>query len=99
MILLRKKSFATAAVAAVISAGVSVNAVAAKAPPMEKCYGIVKAGKNDCGASGGNACAGQSKVNSDPHAWIFVPKGTCDKIVGASSKPPAKSASGDKRKL
>ena len=83
-----KKKLVTTAIAAVISAGISMTASADKKPPaMEKCYGIVKAGKNDCGSSGGNACAGQSKVNNDPHSWIFLPKGSCDKIVGASTKP------------
>ena len=41
----------------------------------EKCYGIAKAGKNDCASTGANSCGGTSKVNSDPKAWIFVPEG------------------------
>lgn len=59
------------------------------AQPMEKCAGIVKAGKNDCG-SGANACAGTSKKDSDKSSWIYVPKGTCAKIVGGvdSTKNP-----------
>lgn len=48
---------------------------------MEKCAGIVKAGKNDCGTSK-LSCAGTSKVDSDKETWIAVPKGTCEKIVG-----------------
>ena len=48
---------------------------------MEKCAGIVKAGKNDCGTSK-SACAGSSKMDNDPEAWISVPKGTCDRILG-----------------
>lgn len=51
------------------------------AQQMEKCGGIVKAGKNDCG-SAANACAGTSKTDADKSAWILVPKGTCAKIVG-----------------
>ena len=47
----------------------------------EKCAGIVKAGKNDCGTSK-NACAGQVKSDNDGEAWIYVPKGTCERIVG-----------------
>lgn len=50
----------------------------------EKCYGIAKAGKNDC-SSGTEACAGQSKVDGAKNAWLALPKGTCDKIVGAST--------------
>ncbi len=50
----------------------------------EKCYGIAKAGKNDC-ASGTEACAGQAKMDGAKDAWLGVPKGTCDKIVGGST--------------
>jgi uncharacterized membrane protein len=48
----------------------------------EQCAGIVKAGQNDC-ATSMNACHGHVEVNSGPMAWIYVPKGTCDKIAGA----------------
>ena len=47
----------------------------------EKCAGIVKAGKNDCGTSK-SACAGTTKADRDPEAWISVPKGTCERIAG-----------------
>lgn len=60
----------------------SQSAFAAKGD-QEKCYGAVKAGKNDCAASG-NACAGQVKADAAKDAWIYLPKGTCEKIVGAS---------------
>ena len=53
----------------------------------EKCYGIAKAGKNDCASTGNNSCGGTSKVNGDPKAWIYVPEGYCDRIVGASKTP------------
>lgn len=55
----------------------------------EKCYGIAKAGKNDCASTGSNSCAGTSKVNADPRAWIYVPAGYCDRIVNGSLKPKA----------
>ena len=55
----------------------------------EKCYGIAKAGKNDCASTGNNSCAGTSKLNADPRAWIYVPAGYCDRIVSASLKPKA----------
>lgn len=72
-----------------LSALASTNAIAAK-DGMEKCAGIVKAGKNDCGTSKG-ACAGTSKVNGDKEAWIYLPKGTCEKIVGATVLKSGKS--------
>lgn len=46
----------------------------------EKCYGISKAGKNDCKAGPGTSCAGTSKVDYQGNAWKFVPKGTCTTI-------------------
>ena len=57
------------------------NAFAAKGD-MEKCAGIAKAGKNDCGTSK-HACAGQSKADGGEE-WVYVPKGTCEKIVGGT---------------
>jgi uncharacterized membrane protein len=67
-----------AAVAGIVGIGLSLtaNSVTAAAAPMEKCYGITKAGKNDCGTKA-HACAGLSKTNNDPNEWVFVPKGTC----------------------
>lgn len=50
----------------------------------EKCYGIAKAGKNDCGG-GTEACAGQATKDGAKNSWLGLPKGTCDKIVGGST--------------
>jgi uncharacterized membrane protein len=55
----------------------------------EKCYGIAKAGKNDCASTGNNSCAGTSRVDADPRAWIYVPAGYCERIVDGSLKPKA----------
>ena len=61
-------------------------AAAEKKTPMEKCHGVVKAGKNDC-QTANSACAGTAKKDGQRDAWIYLPKGTCEKIVGASLKP------------
>ncbi len=53
-----------------------------KAATTEKCFGVAKAGKNDCAANG-HSCAGQSKAN-DAKEWIKLPKGTCERLVGGS---------------
>ncbi len=45
--------------------------------PMEKCYGVSLAGKNDCKAGAGTSCAGTSKVNYQGNAWKLVSAGTC----------------------
>ena len=63
---------------------VSGAAMAGK-PGMEKCYGVAKAGKNDC-QTNTSACAGSSKTDNQKDAWIYVPKGTCSKIVGGSTE-------------
>jgi uncharacterized membrane protein len=49
----------------------------------EKCYGIAKAGKNDC-QTANSSCAGTSRRNNQGDAWVYMPKGACDKIVGGS---------------
>ena len=81
----------TIALSSAIAAGVamaSANDVYAGNSKMEKCYGIVKAGKNDCAiASQGTSCAGQAKKDGISDAWIYVPKGKCEAIVGGSLAP------------
>lgn len=49
----------------------------------EKCSGIVKAGKNDC-ATATNSCAGSATKDGQKDAWVYLPKGTCEKIVGGT---------------
>jgi len=48
---------------------------------IEKCYGVSKAGKNDC-QTATSSCAGTAKKDAEASAWLSVPKGTCEKIVG-----------------
>jgi len=58
----------------------------------ERCYGVVKAGRNDC-STATTACPGSAKQDSQKDAWLYLPKGTCAKITGASltpGTPPAK---------
>ena len=57
---------------------------------MEKCYGIAKAGQNDCG-NASHQCASESKINGDKNEWIAVPTGLCNKIVNGQTKPPQKT--------
>ena len=69
------------AFASLIALGIATGATQAAAADQEKCAGIVKAGKNDCGTSV-SSCAGTSKKDNDAEAWILVPKGTCERIAG-----------------
>ncbi len=77
----------SSAIVGTLSLGLAAgDATAAEKTPLEKCYGISKAGKNDCQTSS-SACAGTAKKDGQKDAWIFIPKGSCEKIVGASLKP------------
>ena len=59
-------------------------AMAAEQAGKEKCFGVAKAGENDC-ASGNNTCTGHSKKDNDAGAWKYVAKGTCEKMGGKLS--------------
>lgn len=48
--------------------------------PMEKCYGVAKAGHNDCAAGPGTSCAATAKKDYQGNAWVLVEKGTCTSI-------------------
>jgi uncharacterized membrane protein len=52
----------------------------------EKCYGVVKAGKNDCQTTA-SSCAGTSKKDAQGDSWVYLPAGSCDRIVGGSTTP------------
>ncbi len=80
-----KKQLASTTVAAILAAGLTVTSTVQAAAKMEKCYGVVKKGMNDCGTSK-HACAGQAKMDNDPEEWLFLPEGTCKKITGGSSQ-------------
>lgn len=75
------------AMAMSFSAAPTVSNAAAPAG-MEKCYGVVKAGKNGCGdADGKHPCAGQATVDGSSREWVLTPKGLCDKLVDGSTEP------------
>ena len=79
---------------ALAGASTSMAGVPAQPESWEKCAGIAKAGQNDCGSlDGAHSCAGQAAKDSDPNEWVYVPAGTCEKIVGgrvAATKPAKK---------
>lgn len=90
----RRAQLAAALGAAALTAAGLAYAVPDQPTEWEKCAGIAKAGQNDCGAlDGSHACSGQAKIDSDPKEWVYVPAGTCTKIVGGKmvAKKPAKS--------
>lgn len=90
---MNQRAMIAATAAAVMS--LSLLPVSAAAQDKEKCFGIAKAGQNDCASvSGSHSCAGQSKVDMDKTEWKYVAKGTCKEMKGMSleeAKMPKKS--------
>jgi uncharacterized membrane protein len=82
------KTVVNSALASVLALGLmgTSEGVLAKDVKFEKCFGVAKAGKNDC-QTANSACAGTSKTDGQKDAWLFVPKGSCEKLVGGSLKP------------
>lgn len=76
---------ATAITAATLVAGLAAlgTASVSTAAEQEKCYGVAKAGKNDC-ATKTSSCAGTSSEDGQTDAFIVVPEGLCEKLVGGS---------------
>ena len=87
-----KASTMALASALVGSMAISAVAVAQTGPApkpefkFEKCFGVVKAGKNDC-QTATHSCAGSAKQDAAGDSWVYVPAGTCDKLVGGSVEP------------
>ena len=78
-----QRALIAATAAAVMS--LSFVAMPAAAQEKEKCFGIAKAGQNDCAnANGSHSCAGQSKVDMDKTEWKYVAKGSCKGMKGLS---------------
>jgi uncharacterized membrane protein len=94
MLTMNSRLIASSALASVLAMGLLSGAHAAddKAAGKEKCFGIAKAGSNDCAnLSGTHSCAGQSKNAMADDEWNYVAKGTCAKM-GGKSMEEAKAA-------
>ena len=78
-------------IASAVAAALALPALTHGAPApkpkfeAEKCFGIAKAGKNDCQTMN-SSCTGTSKRDNQGDAWIYVPAGTCEKVVGGSKE-------------
>ncbi|MEP7284075.1 MAG: DUF2282 domain-containing protein [Rubrivivax sp.] len=81
---MNKRLVLSSAVASVLALGL-VGPVAAQ--EKDKCYGIAKAGANDCAnLAGTHSCAGETKVDMDPGDWKYVAKGTCKDMKGMTAE-------------
>jgi uncharacterized membrane protein len=76
-----------------ISHGANAASHAAAAPAAkEKCYGIAKAGQNDCAnLAGTHSCSGQSKIDADKTEWKYVAAGTCTSMKGLTADEAKKA--------
>ena len=82
----KRHALIAAALATACAATTTVASAADKAAEKEKCYGIAKAGQNDC-ATGAHACSGQSKMDNASGEWKYVAKGTCEQAGGKTMAP------------
>jgi len=86
----KAKILTASTIAGALTLAVLSSAKAGPAPTPdfknEKCFGIALAGKNDC-QTATHSCAGTSTKDGDPASWIYVPAGTCGKIVHGMMQP------------
>ncbi len=88
---MNRRKLLQSAVAGMIAAALADAAVGqeGKRGEREKCYGIAKAGQNDCGTAT-HTCAGKATRDNAPEDWKYVPKGTCEKLGGKKQPSPGK---------
>lgn len=78
----KRKALIASALAAVCVTSLTAGQTSMAAEEAkDKCFGVAKAGQNDC-ATGSHSCAGQAKKDNDTSEWKYVAKGTCEKLGG-----------------
>lgn len=90
-----KRILISSALAGLITTAAATEA-AAQDKPKEKCYGIAKAGQNDCGTAK-HSCAGKAVKDNDPTEWKYVAAGTCEKAGGKSTAASGSKKPADKK--
>ncbi|MEX1165481.1 MAG: DUF2282 domain-containing protein [Hydrogenophaga sp.] len=81
-----QRTLITTAAASLMSLALLSSPALAQNTAKEKCYGIAKAGQNDCAnLAGTHSCAGQAKVDNDKGEWKYVATGTCKDMKGMSA--------------
>ena len=82
---MNQRTMITAAATSLMSLALLSSPALAQNAAKEKCFGIAKAGQNDCAnLSGSHSCAGQAKVDNDKGEWKYVAAGTCKTMKGMS---------------
>jgi len=83
---MNQRTVITAAATSLMSLALLSSPAMAQNAAKEKCYGIAKAGQNDCAnLAGTHSCAGQAKVDNDKGEWKYVAAGTCKTMGGLSA--------------
>ncbi len=79
----------SSALASALALGLIGNVAAQAMDPgkgHEKCFGVAKAGQNDCANQAGtHSCAGQSKTDLSLDEWKYVAAGTCGAMKGKTA--------------
>lgn len=89
---MNQRTLITSAAASLMSLALLSSPALAQTSSKEKCYGIAKAGQNDCAnLAGTHSCAGQSKVDNDKGEWKYVAAGTCKSMGGLSAEEAKKA--------
>jgi uncharacterized membrane protein len=89
---MNKRVIASSTLASVLALALGQAQAADAKPAQEKCFGVAKAGQNDCSTStGSHSCAGQAKADKAADDWKYVAKGTCEKIGGSLKDAPKKT--------
>ncbi|QHE75457.1 BufA1 family periplasmic bufferin-type metallophore [Hydrogenophaga sp. PBL-H3] len=82
---MNQRTMIAAAATSLMSLALLSSPAFAQTAAKEKCFGIAKAGQNDCASvSGVHSCAGQAKVDNDKGEWKYVATGTCKQMGGLS---------------
>lgn len=83
---MNQRAMIAAAATSLMSLALLSTPAMAQSAAKEKCYGIAKAGQNDCAnLSGSHSCAGQAKADMDKNDWKYVAKGTCKTMKGMTA--------------
>lgn len=84
---MNKRVIASSTLASLLALALGQAQAADTKPPQEKCFGVAKAGDNDCAAaSGSHLCAGQAKADNAADDWKYVAKGTCKSLGGKTAE-------------
>jgi uncharacterized membrane protein len=96
---MNQRLIVSSALASALALGLVNSAAAADVAAKEKCYGIAKAGQNDCAnLTGSHSCAGQTKADMNPDDWRYVTKGTCKDLNGLSADEAKAKVEASKKK-